>query len=87
LGFSFHTTPVRELELLHQCGLSPLEVIKASTLTSASVFDKEKEIGSIEPGKLADILIVDGDPLSDINTVGNTDTVILGGRVMVDGKK
>ncbi|MCP4756292.1 MAG: amidohydrolase family protein, partial [Proteobacteria bacterium] len=87
LGFSFHSTPVRELELLHQCGMSPLEVIKASTLTSASVFDKEKEIGSIEPGKLADILIVNGDPLSDINTVGNTDTVILGGRVMVDGKK
>jgi imidazolonepropionase-like amidohydrolase len=85
LGFSFHTTPVRELELIEQCGMSKLDVIKASTLTAAAVFDKEKEVGSIEQEKYADILILNGNPLKDITEVGNIDSVILGGKV-ISGK-
>jgi imidazolonepropionase-like amidohydrolase len=83
LGFSFHTSPYRELELMKESGISELEVIKASTLTAATVFNRQHELGSIEQGKLADILIVKGDPLTDISSVKNIDTVIIGGKVLV----
>ena len=82
LGFSFHTTPVRELELMQQCGMSTLDVIKASTLTSAMVFGKEKSIGTIEQGKCADIIIVDGDVVNHISKIANIDKVILGGKII-----
>ncbi len=82
LGFSFHTTPIRELELLEACGMSSMDVIKASTLTSASVFGMEHKIGSLEPGKYADMLIVNGDPLKDIREVKNIQAVIKGGKIV-----
>ena len=84
LGFCLHTTPVREMELLQASGLSTCEVIKASTLTSASIFNKQDVLGSIEPGKLADILIVTGDLSNNLRCIQNIDTVILGGQVVVE---
>ncbi|MBA2882990.1 imidazolonepropionase-like amidohydrolase [Desulfosalsimonas propionicica] len=84
LGFSFHTTPVRELELMEACGMSRMNVIKASTLTAASVFGKEHEIGSLEPGKYADILVINGDPLSNISDIKKIETVIKGGNIVKD---
>jgi len=82
LGFSLHSTPVKEIELLAEAGLSNLEAIKASTLTAAAVFGKENEIGSIEPGKYADILIVDGDAVSDLSAIGNTQMVFINGKLL-----
>ncbi len=81
LGFSLHTTPIREIELLALAGLSNIEAIKASTFTSASVFGKEKEIGSIETGKLADILIIDGDVSKNLSDLQYIDTVIINGKI------
>ncbi len=80
LGFSLHTTPVREIELLALAGLSNIEAIKASTLTAASVFGKDYEIGSIETGKCADILIVDGDVTKDLSCIQNTYMVFINGE-------
>jgi imidazolonepropionase-like amidohydrolase len=82
LGFSLHTTPVREIQMLEEAGLSKLEAIKASTLTSASVFGKDHEIGSVEVGKYADILVVKGDIIKDLKAVGNTDMVIINGEIV-----
>ena len=82
LGFSLHTTPVREIELLAYAGYSNIEAIKASTLTAASVCGKENEIGSIETGKCADILIVDGDVSKDLSAVKNTRMVFINGEIM-----
>lgn len=81
LGFSLHTSPYRELELLAEAGLSNLEAIRAATSTAAAVFGKELELGSIEPGKWADILVVDGDPAKDLSALRKVDTAIIGGRV------
>src|SRR5205807_9277443 len=47
-------------------GLSPLEVIRCATRTGAEIMDRGDEFGTLEPGKLADVLVVDGDVLADI---------------------
>ncbi len=56
-----------ELGLLVEAGMTPMEAIVASTATAAACLGLEKDIGTIEPGKLADILVIDGDPLADID--------------------
>src|SRR5947199_9088839 len=61
-GFAY----VRELELLREAGFHPLEVIRAATLKGAEALGMDKEIGSVEPGKLADPAVVDGNPLENL---------------------
>jgi len=57
---------VREMQLLQEAGLSPLEVITASTFHAAQVCHMVEDIGTLEPGKYADIIIVNGNPLDDL---------------------
>jgi len=57
-GFSMH----RELELLVQAGLNPMQALQAATKTAADFLGKSREVGTLEAGKLADIIIVDGAP-------------------------
>ncbi len=57
-GFDY----IRELELLREAGFHPLEVIRAATLKGAEALGMEKEIGSVEPGKLADLVVVEREP-------------------------
>jgi imidazolonepropionase-like amidohydrolase len=52
-------------------GFSPLDTIKCATRTGAEILGREKEIGTLEAGKLADVLIVDGDPMADISVLEN----------------
>jgi imidazolonepropionase-like amidohydrolase len=52
-------------------GFSPLDTIKCATRTGAEILGREKEIGTLETGKLADVLIVDGDPVADISVLEN----------------
>jgi imidazolonepropionase-like amidohydrolase len=76
-GYSLH----REMELYVKAGFAPLEAVQAATIVPARVLGLAKETGSIEVGKRADILIVNGDPLSSIADLRKLDTVITGGRV------
>jgi len=76
-GFTLH----RELELYAQAGISPPEVLRIATLGAARVAHKDKELGSITPGKLADLVLIDGDPAKRISDVRRTALVIKDGAL------
>jgi imidazolonepropionase-like amidohydrolase len=81
-----HGNNLDELVYLVEMGLSPMEAIKVSTLYSARLLKLDHLIGTIEPGKLADIVIFDGDPLADIKILQDKTRlkwVILDGEAIV----
>lgn len=82
LGFSFHGCPTREIELLHKAGLSIPETIQSATYNSAKVIGIEDKIGSIEAGKLADMLIVNKRILEDIRWIENPIKIIKDGKII-----
>jgi imidazolonepropionase-like amidohydrolase len=73
--------PLTEMNLLLAAGLSSMEVIEAGTRHAAFVCGIEDRLGTLEAGKLADIIVVDGDPLSDLEAMERVVAVIKGGRV------
>jgi imidazolonepropionase-like amidohydrolase len=72
-GFSY----VRELELLREAGFHPLEVIRSATLYGAQALGMEKDLGSVEEGKLADFVIVDANPLENLQYLYGTGAIVL----------
>jgi imidazolonepropionase-like amidohydrolase len=72
----------RELELLVQCGLTPLQAIVAATRNAAHVVGEADRLGTIAPGKLADLIVVDGDPVRDIRAIENIMLVVKDGVVI-----
>jgi hypothetical protein len=72
-GFGF----IRELELLREAGFHPLEVIRAATLKSAETLGMEDELGTVEVGKLADLLIVEENPLVNFKVLYGTGAIKL----------
>lgn len=74
---------VREFEALVKAGLSPLDSIRAATVNAAELLGASNDAGTIERGRYADIVAVDGDPLRDIKAMGRVTFVMKGGRVVV----
>ncbi len=72
-GFAY----IRELELLREAGFHPLEVIRSATLYGAQALGMDKEIGSVEIGKLADFAIVDQNPLENLQVLYGTGAIKL----------
>ena len=72
-GFSY----VRELELLREAGFHPLEVVRSATLYGAQALGMEKDLGSVEPGKLADFVIIDSNPLENLQVLYGTGAIVL----------
>ncbi len=72
-GFGY----IRELELLREAGFHPLEVIRSATLYGAQALGAEKELGSVEVGKLADLVIVEANPLQNLQTLYGTGAIEL----------
>jgi imidazolonepropionase-like amidohydrolase len=70
------------LQAYQEAGMSPLEVLRAATINSATLLGWGDRIGSIEPGKLADIIAVDGDPLEDVKDLQRVRFVMKGGEVI-----
>jgi imidazolonepropionase-like amidohydrolase len=70
----------RELELLVESGLTPMEAIIGGTMENARYFRIQDRLGSVEAGKLADLVIVEGDPLKDIANMRHVKRVMLNGR-------
>ena len=69
----------RELELLVESGLTPMQALVAGTMNNARYFHVADRLGSIETGKLADLVLVDGDPLKDISNMRRIKRVMLNG--------
>ncbi len=76
-GYTLH----HELELYVRAGIGPAEVLRMATLTPALVMGVNKDRGVIAAGKLADMILVDGDPTKNICDIHNIMTVIKGGKV------
>ena len=70
-----------------EAGVPPMTAIQAATLNVARTFGKDKDYGSVEPGKIADLSIVEGDPLQDIWMTQNVKMVIMDGKVIDIGFK
>jgi imidazolonepropionase-like amidohydrolase len=77
-----HGRIYRDLEFYANAGLQAMDVIQMYTRNAAEALGKEKELGTIEPGKFADIILVEGDPLLDITAFRNVVQVIKGGKVI-----
>ncbi len=74
----------KELELMVEAGMSPMEAIMAGTRNAANNLSKSRELGTIEKGKLADIVVVSGNPLEKIETTRNIKMVIKDGVIVVN---
>ena len=76
--------PITEMKLMQEAGMTPMQIIIAGTINAASVCDLENELGTIEAGKIADIIIVDGNPLEDLEYFSNVQMVIHNGEIIKD---
>jgi enamidase len=76
-----------ELSRMVNAGLSDVEALIAATRNGAIALGKSKELGTIEVGKFADILLIDGQPWQDISEIKNVEMVILSGRIALDKLK
>ncbi len=70
-GFTY----IREFELLQQAGFHPLEVIRAATMHAAEALGKADQLGTVEPGKLADLVVVDANPLENFKVLYGTGAI------------
>ncbi len=80
-GFSLH----QELELLVESGLSPAAGLAAATINNARALGQEQQLGTIEPGKLADLVVLEADPTLDIRHSRRIRHVVRGGLVREPG--
>jgi imidazolonepropionase-like amidohydrolase len=71
----------REIELYVKAGFTPTEAIQAATLVPARAMGMEQESGTVEPGKRADVILVNGNPLENISDIRKVDTVFSGGKM------
>lgn len=72
----------QEMELMVDAGVTPIEALKSATSYGAQLMRKEKDLGTLEPGKLADVVVLGGDPLAAIRNTRKVETVIIDGRIV-----
>lgn len=77
-----HGLNAHELEVYVQLGMTPLQAIQTATINDADLLGWKEKVGTLEPGKWADIIAVDGDPLHDITTLQHVKFVMKGGEVV-----
>lgn len=79
VGVFTHGTNARESELMVKWGMKPLDALRSVTSVNARIFEVDDSLGSVAPGKLADLVAVIGDPLSDISALSHVRLVMKGG--------
>jgi imidazolonepropionase-like amidohydrolase len=86
--FSMFGQNTRELGWLVKAGMTPAQALAAATTIPAALLDREHELGAIAAGYLADIVAVDGDPLTDVNVlIQKVQWVMKGGAIVVDNTR
>lgn len=86
-GLSAHGENAQEFPLLVQAGLTPMEAILTATRNAADLIGDGADIGSVQPGRYADIIAVPADPLVDVTALSHVDFVMKGGKVVKSGGK
>jgi imidazolonepropionase-like amidohydrolase len=76
-GHSLH----REIELYEKAGFTPMEAIQAATIVPARVMGLDKEVGTVEAGKRADLILIEGDPLQSVSNIRHVRWVVAAGRL------
>ena len=74
--------PMREIEWMQKAGMTPMQIIVAATRNAAYVCNREGTLGTLEVGKFADVLVVDGDPLQHLEALTNVRLVIHRGVII-----
>jgi imidazolonepropionase-like amidohydrolase len=80
-GYAWTENQAKELGMMVRYGMSPMAAIKSATVVAAQLLDQRHDLGSIETGRLADIVAVSGDPLKDIGELERVTFVMKGGVV------
>ena len=86
-GFDWGIDPAIEFPLMVKYGMTPAQAIRAATLNAAELLGMQNDIGTVAPGKYADIVAVKGDPLSDISLLQKIDFVMKGGEIYKSGDR
>lgn len=81
-GVSRHGTNAQEAVLMHDAGMSAMDILKSATVNAADLIDMSDSLGTIEAGKFADIIAMDGSPLEDIKELLDVDFVMKGGKTV-----
>jgi imidazolonepropionase-like amidohydrolase len=76
-----HGTNAKEFEFMVKFGMPPMDALRAATVVTADLFGLSAEVGTLEPGKLADVVAVKGNPLDNISAMRQVDFVMKSGRV------
>ena len=80
-GFDWGIDPAKEFPYMVKYGMTPAQAIRAATTSAAELLDMQNDVGSISPGKYADVVAVKGDPLADISLLEKIDFVMKGGEI------
>ena len=81
IGVFAHGTGARELELLVDYGMTPVQALRAATVVAAKALHREEKIGAVKAGLLADLIAVEGDPTKEINVLRKVKLVMKGGTL------
>jgi imidazolonepropionase-like amidohydrolase len=84
-GMSAHGENAQEFPLMVKAGMPPMEAIKAATWNAADLIGDTADIGSVQPGRYADVIAVAGDPLADVTALEHVQFVMKGGQVVKAG--
>ncbi|HUA16044.1 MAG TPA: amidohydrolase family protein [Verrucomicrobiae bacterium] len=80
-GFDWKVDPAKEFASMVKFGMTPAQAIRAATVTASELLGEQDSLGTIEAGKLADIVAVPGDPLADVTVMEKVDFVMKGGTI------
>ena len=69
----------REMELMQAAGLTPAQILQSATTNGARMLGMEADLGDVAPGKVADLVILDADPLADVKNLSRIHRVVRGG--------